>query len=139
MAAISITAANVLASASAVISKEYTFGATITAGQLVYLNSSSQWVLLDSDAAATGNGITDKRGITLCGGSLNQPASVCLSDTDFTPGGTLSNGLAIYNSTTAGGITFADIPTTAAYPVFVGIAKSTTKMNLFPVASGVVI
>lgn len=139
MAAISITAASVLASATASIRKEYTFGATVTAGQVVYLNTSNQWVLADSDAASTGNGITDTMGIALNGGASGQPAAVCVEDSDFTPGGTLTNGLAVYLFTTAGAISQADIPTTAAYPVCLGIAKSTSKMVLKRVASGVVI
>jgi hypothetical protein len=138
MAAISITAASVLASSSAVVSKEYTFGATVTAGQAVYLNSSNQWVLADSDAAATGNGINDKQGLALHGGASGQPAAVVLEDPDFTPGGTLTNGLAVYLFTTAGAIAH-DVPTTPAYPVCFGVAKSATKMNLRRVASGAVI
>lgn len=139
MAAIAITAASVVASSAAVIRKEYTFGATVTAGQVVYLNTSNQWVLADSDAASTGNGISDLMGIALNGGSSGQPAAVCVEDTDFTPGGTLTNGLAVYLFTTAGAISQADIPTTAAYPVVLGVAKSTSKMVLRRVASGAVI
>jgi hypothetical protein len=138
MADIAITAASVLASSAAQIRKEYTAGATITAGQAVYLNTSNQWVLLDLNAAATGNGITDLRGIALHGASSGQPLAVCVSDTDFTPGGTLTNGTVVYGSNTAGGITH-DVPTTGAYPVVLGIPKSTTKMNLQPFASGAVI
>lgn len=139
MAAIAITAANVLASAAAVFSREYSFGyAAATAGQLVYRNSSNQWALVDLDGNL-GTGLNDFRGITYNGGGLNQPAVVVTSDPDFTPGGTVSNGLVVYGFTTAGAISFADIPTTAAYPVVVGIAKSATKMNLNIFASGAVI
>lgn len=138
MAAISITAANVLASAAATIRREYAFGATVTAGQLVYLNSSNQWALVDQDGNL-GTGLNDLRGIALNNGGINQPAAVCTADPDFTPGGTVSNGLVVYGFTTAGAITFADIPTTAAYPVVVGLAKSATKMVLNIFASGVVI
>lgn len=138
MAAISITAANVIASAAAVTRKEYAFGATITAGQLVYLNSSNQWALVDLDGNL-GTGLNDVRGVALNGGAINQPAVVVTSDTDFTPGGTLTNGLVVYGFTTAGAISQADIPGSGAYPVVVGIAKSTTKMNLNCFASGAVI
>lgn len=138
MAAISITAANVLASSAAVIRREYTSGATVTAGQLVYLNASNQWALVDIDANL-GCGVSDLRGITLNGASSGQPLAVCTSDTAFTPGGTLSNGLVVYGSVTAGGITYADIPGANAYPVVVGIAKSTTVLNLNPFASGAII
>lgn len=138
MAAISITAGSVIASAAAIILSQFTFAAAVTQGQVVYKNSNNQWALADSDGAL-GTGINDLRGIALNGGSLNQPAQVCIADPDFTPGGTLSNGLAVYLFTTPGAMSFADIPTTAAYPVFLGLAKSTTKMNLNPSASGVII
>jgi hypothetical protein len=139
MADITITAASVLASSSAVRRKEYNFGyAAATAGQHVYLDSSNLWQRVDSNAAATGNEITALSGITLNGGGSNQPADVCVYDTDFTPGGTLTNGLAVYSSVNAGAITH-DIPTTGAYPRVLGLAKSTTKMVLNPTASGAVI
>ncbi|HSV73461.1 MAG TPA: hypothetical protein VLH79_06855 [Chthonomonadales bacterium] len=136
MADISITAASVLASSSAVIEKRYTFGATVTGGQGVVLDDNEQWQPYDSNGT-TNHEITRKRGIALHGGASGQPAAVCLKDADFTPGGPLTNGTAVYASTTAGGIAH-DIPTTGAYPVCYGLPKSTTKMNLLPVASGAV-
>jgi hypothetical protein len=138
MADISITAANVIASATAVVRKEYNFGAAVTAGQLVYLDTNNKWQLADADAAVTGNGITDLRGIALAGGANNQPAAVVTEDSDFTPGGTLTNGTAVYGSDNAGAVTH-DVPSTSSFPVSLGIAKSTSKMVLKPVASGVVI
>ncbi len=138
MAAISITAANVIASAAATIRRDYLFGATVTAGQLVYLNASSQWALVDTDGNL-GTGINDLRGIALDGGALNQPAAVCTNDPSFTPGGTLVNGLTVYGFTTPGSISSTDVPTTGQYPVIVGIPKSTSVLNLTIFASGVVI
>lgn len=138
MADIAVTAASVLASSVAVTSKQYNFGATVTAGQLVYLNSSNLWVLADSDASATGNGVTDVRGFALNGGANGQPATVVLEDVTYTPGGTLANGVPYFSGSNAGGFT-ATIPTTGNYPVFLGIAKSTTTMNLKPVAGGTIV
>lgn len=139
MADISITAANVLASAAAVIRREYNIGyAAATAGQHVYLDTSNLWQKVDSNAAVTGNELTALCGILLNGGGIGQPAVVCTNDTAFTPGGTLTNGSTVYSSTTAGGITH-DVPASGAYPRVLGVAKSTTVMNLQPVASGVVI
>lgn len=135
---ITITAANVLASSTATISKQYNFGATVTAGQAVYLDSSNEWQLLDTNAAATGNGVSDTRGIALNGGASGQPAAVVIEDTAFTPGGTLTNGSAVYGSITAGGVTH-DVPATGAYPVYLGQAKSTSQMVLKINASGAVI
>lgn len=139
---LSVTAASVVASSSATIERQYNFGATITAGQAVYLDESvtpAVWKLIDRDAAVTGNELTTKAGIALVGGASGQPGVVCTKDPDFTPGATLTNGITIYTSDTAGGITSADIPTTGDYPRVLGVAKSTTKMNLNPTASGVVI
>lgn len=136
MADISITAANVAASTSAKIERRYPFGATITAGQDVVLDDSLTWQAYDSNGTQW-HEITRVRGISLNGGASGQPAAVVTKDSDFAPGGTLTPGTAVYGSTTAGGVTH-DIPTTGAYPVSLGVAKSTTKMNLNPTATGVV-
>jgi hypothetical protein len=139
MADISITAASVLASSSAVIDRLHNFGATVTTGQSVYLDPTAlTWKLIDSNAAATGNELTTVKGVALHGGANGQPAAVVLEDPDFTPGGTLTNGSAVFTSTTAGGITH-DVPSSGAYPTFLGLAKSTTKLNLRPCSSGAVI
>ncbi len=139
MADISITAASVLASAQATIRREFNFGyAAATAGQHVYLDTSNLWQKVDANAGATGNELTALSGIALNGGGIGQPASVCVADPGFTPGGTLTNGSTVYSSNTAGGITH-DVPVTGVYPRSLGIPKSTTVMNLQPVASGVII
>lgn len=138
MADISITATAVVASAAAIINRNLNAGATVTAGQAVYLDASTNtWKLVDSNAAVTGNELSTQKGIALNGASAGQPLAVVIKDTDFTPGGTLTNGTAVYTSTTAGGVTH-DVPTTGAYPTSLGIAKSTTKMNLNPTSSGAV-
>lgn len=135
---LSVTAGSVLASSSAIINRNFNAGATMTTGQPVYLDTStSTWKLIDSNAAVTGNELATTKGIALNGAASGQPVAVCTKDTDFTPGCTLTNGTAVYTSVTAGGITH-DIPTTGAYPTVLGIAKSTTKMNLDPTASGAV-
>lgn len=139
MADLSVTAANVIASAQATVLKDYNFGATVTAGQAVYLDSSTYtWKLVDSNAAITGNELTTIKGIALNGGASGQPANVAIKDPDFTPGATLTNGAALFTSVTAGAIAH-DVPTTGAYPTVLGIAKSTSKLNLNPTASGAVI
>lgn len=139
MADLSVTAANVLASSAATILRQYNFGATVTTGQAVYLdNSTYTWKLIDSNAAVTGNELATTKGIALVSGASGQPADVCIRDTSFTPGATLTNGTSVYTSVTAGGITH-DIPGSGAYPTFLGTAKSTTTMNLNPTSSGAVI
>ena len=139
MADISITAANVLPSAAAIINRNFLAGATITAGQPVYLDSTtSTWKPIDSNAASTGNELATTKGIALNSAASGQIIDVCVKDTDFTPGGTLTNGATVYTSVTSGGITH-DVPTTGAYPTVLGVAKSATKMNLNPISSGAII
>lgn len=136
MADISITAGNVLASTTADIERRFKYGATITAGQAVFLDDSLLWQLYDSNLG-TGYEATRRRGVALVGGASGQPGVVVMKDADFTPGGTLTNGGAVFASTTAGGITH-DVPASGAFPVVLGIAKSASKMNLNPTASGAV-
>lgn len=139
MADIAITAANVLASAAAIIIRGYNYGATVTAGQAVYFDTATNtWKLIDANAAVTGNELATTKGIALNGGASGQPADVCVRDTDFTPGGTLTNGGTVYASANAGGVTH-DIPAAGHYPTVLGVAKSTSKMNLNPTSSGAVI
>jgi hypothetical protein len=139
MADISITAANVLASSAATIIRQYNYGATVSTGQAVYLDSSAlTWKLIDNNAAVTGNELATLKGIALNTGASGQPADICVKDTDFTPGGTLTNGSTVYTSTTAGGIAH-DVPASGVYPTVLGVAKSTTKLNLNPISSGAVI
>lgn len=137
MPALSVTAASVIASTRATISYDYTrASAGQTAGQTVYKNSANQWALYDANAVTLG--VDDLVGILLDGGGINQPAAVCLKDPDFTPGATMTVGLVIYGSITAGGITMAEIPTTGEQTLVLGAAKTTTKMNLNPFNTGVV-
>ena len=141
MAVISITAANVKGSTSAQRVRQYNAAAATTAGQAVYLSTTTNlWTLLDIDAALTGNGPTDIIGIAENGApGANQPLVVVIRDDNFTFGGTGTNGLVLYGSTTAGGVSVADIPTTGSYPVALGVLSSTTTMVLRPAASGVII
>ncbi len=139
MAAIAITAANVLGSSLATRLSQYKSAAAITAGQLVYLNASNAWALVDDDASL-GTLTTDIRGLAENSApGAGQPLTVVTADPNFTIGGTVSNGLVIYGFTTAGAITFADIPAAGAKPVVVGIANSATTAVINIFATGVVI
>ncbi len=133
MSDISITAASVLAGANAKrrVGKA---GATITAGQVVYEDSSdsNKFKLADADASAATAKVA---GIALHGASSGQPLEIDSDDDDFTPGGTLSLSAAgdtgIYVlSGTAGGIAPVDDLAAGDYPVILGVAKSATKMIL---------
>lgn len=133
MSDVSITAANVLAGANAKKGRGIA-GATITAGQTLYEDPSDSFKLklADSNASST----TAKCvGIALHGASSGQPIEYDIEDDDFTPGGTLSLSAAADDgvyvlSGTAGGIAPIGDLASGMYPVILGVAKSTTKMNL---------
>ena len=137
MADLSITAANVKASSQATVLRQYPFGVTVTQGQVVYLDANNRWVLMDADAAATGNGVSDKRGIALNAASNTQPAEVAIKDPAFTIGATLTNGVSYYASPNAGGVEVIAAVGSANYPTFLGAAISTTQINLNPTAAGI--
>ncbi len=139
MAAIAVTAGNVLEGANAK-KRVMTAGATVTAGQVVYESGGKAYLAqcdgTQAEAAAVG--------ITLGGAAANQPVVVDTEDDDFTPGGTLvltaagGAGLVIV-SATAGGIEMAvsaTMPLSGSYPTVVGVAKTTTKMYLKVIGPG---
>ena len=125
MANLSITAANVLASAAA--QKERgTAGATITAGQPLYKDSSDSDKLKPAQATASKQGFV---GIALNGAASGQPVEYVTRDTELTIGATVAVGIVYVLSATAGAICpHADL-TTGDYGVVVGIGISTTKIS----------
>lgn len=140
MADLSITAASVLASANCAPTKQYLAGATITQGALVYLDpTTNTWKLTDADASSAGNLSNSRIGIALVGGSANQPMDVAERDVFFTPGATLTNGVAYYASRNAGGICAVADVGSGNYATFVGIARTTAVLNLNPTASGITV
>lgn len=133
MSDISITAASVVAISDDIA--HGTAGATITAGQVVYKDSVTGKYLLADNNAATVAARTPS-GIALHGASLNQPLAV-LKSGDVTIGGTLTAGVAVYLSGTAGGICPVADLTTGMYPTILGIAESATVLRLNIQPSGV--
>jgi hypothetical protein len=116
-------------------------GVTITAGQIVYLESSSNtWKLADADASAATSGSGGAIGLAAGGASTGQQFVVVLSDDNLTVGGTLLMTAPIYVlSGTAGGIApIADLAA-ADYPVVLLIARSTTKAVFKPVRGPAVV
>lgn len=136
MTDISITPASVLPSTDATIERG-TAGATITAGQVVYLESSSgQFKLADCDHATAA--IRSPRGIALHGASSGQPLQILRSGL-ITIGGTMTAGVAYYLSKVAGGIApVADIAS-GGYATVLGIATSTTVLKVNITESGVAV
>lgn len=134
MADITITAANVLAGAGASVSRG-TAGATITAGQVVYLDTADgRWKLADNNSATAL--VRNPGGIALNGASNGQPLAV-LTEGPITIGGTVVAGTAYYLSDTPGGICpVADLGA-GEYPSIIGIATSAAVLSVKINASGV--
>lgn len=127
MADLSLTPTNVLATGGS-RSVGGTAGAAITAGQVVYLESSSgTYKLADCDSATAE--VRSPAGIALNGAGAGQPVQV-LKSGPITLGSVLTAGVTYYLSPTAGGICpVADVQS-ADYPVILGIAKSGTVLDV---------
>jgi hypothetical protein len=133
MADISITAANVVAGSDAV-RESGTAGATVTAGQLVYLDTSDmKYKLADSNGAAA---LRVPNGIALNGASNGQPL-VIQKGGDITIGGTLTAGIPYFLSDTPGGLCPLPDIGTGEYSCIIGIAKSTSVLAVNIQPSGV--
>lgn len=126
MSDLSITAANVIAGSDDII--RASAGETITAGQPVYKDPTSlKFMKADSDSATAHS--HEVIGIALNGAALNQPLAVQKSG-PITIGATLTAGTAYYLSSNAGGICpLADVGT-GEEVVLLGLATSTTVLDL---------
>lgn len=128
MADLTITAANVVAGSGAKINKQYNAGASITAGQAVYLESSSSTYKLADNDSATAE-VRSPAGIALHAAASGQPLAV-LSQGPITIGATVAVGDVLCLSSTAGGICpYADIAA-GDYATILGIATSTTSVDI---------
>lgn len=134
MADISVTATSVVAGSDA-NTVAGTIGEAFTAGQMVYKSSAThKFMLADADSATVEARTPD--GMALNGGALNQPCVVQKSG-DVTLNAVLTAGVAYYLSGTAGGICpVADVGS-GEYSCVLGIAKSTTVLDLNIQPSGV--
>lgn len=131
---LTITAASVVAGADAVISNG-TAGETLTAGQPVYLSSTShKWLKADADSATAE--VRQARGVTLNGAAVNQPITVQTGGS-LTIGATLTAGAPYWLSGTAGGIAPTADLSTGEYVDLVGLATSTTVLKLTFAYTGV--
>lgn len=133
MADLSVTAANVLASTSAAGVATGTAGATITAGQAVYLDSATGTLKL---AVKTSLAAAAAVGIALNGGASGQPIKYVYQDDDFTPGATLVTGTSYAVGATAGNLAPVADLASGNYATFMMIAKSTTKAILRVLPTG---
>lgn len=113
-------------------------GATIPAGSVVYLDTETtgKWQLADSDAATAAARGLGRTGIALNSASLNQPLVVQTSGL-ITLGAVLTAGTAYYLSDNPGMLCpLADI-TGGDYFVLLGMATTTSILNLDVQYSGV--
>lgn len=132
MADLSITAANVLAASGAVI-QSGTLGATGTAGQVVYLDSSTQKLrLADADLSVAAAEVV---GILLNGGGDGQPIDYVLSG-GVDVGATLTVGEIYVLSGTAGGIAPEADLASSDWVTVLGVATAADNLKLSIIASG---
>jgi hypothetical protein len=132
---ISITAASVVPSASAKFATK-TAGATITAGQVVYedTSDSNKVKLADTDSATALARVVF--GIAAGGAAAGQPVRIIREDPALTLGAVVAIGDIIILSGTAGAICPSTDAATGDYVTFLAVATSTTVVNFKPVASG---
>lgn len=138
MADITITAANCVRVAGSV-NKNYNAGASITAGQSVYLKTSdSTWRLAQADGTAEEAGSGTIVGVALHAAASGQPLAV-QTDGTITIGGTVVAGTIYVVATTAGGIApWADLATTNKVTVL-GYATTSAIIAINPIITGVAI
>jgi hypothetical protein len=136
MPAISVTAASVVAVSDATIVRDFNFGATVTAGQAVYLDvavTPNVWKLADADSTALTAAAT---GIALNGGASGQPAAVQKAGV-INIGGTVVVGTWYVVDGTPGGICPTSDLATNDWSTLVGVGVTATNINLQFKASGV--
>ncbi|MBB4235049.1 DUF2190 family protein [Rhizobium esperanzae] len=138
MADITLTPASVVAGTGAT-TKTGTAGAAIAAGDFVYLDTATtgKWQLADSDAAsAEARGQTGNIGVALNSAAANQPI-VVQTGGPVTLGAVFTAGQTLYLSDTPGKLCpLADI-TGGDYYTIVGLASSTSVLNIDFQYSGV--
>jgi len=128
----SITPGSVIASAQA-RKVTGTAGATITAGQLVYLDPvTNTYKLADANGASP---LYKVAGIALNGASSGQRITVCTSDPSFTPGTAVNPGEVFIASATPGGIAPFSDAATGWFVTVLGPGIGSNKIKLDPFRS----
>ena len=140
MADLTITAANVATGTDAKTANG-TAGATITAGQALYIDAtdSNKIKLADANASLATSALV---GVSLHAALSGQPITYQISG-EMNPGATLAVGTIYVLSATAGGIAPAapgvtDLAT-GMYTNIVGIGKTATNMKLVIATAGVAV
>jgi hypothetical protein len=139
MADLTITAANMVPASDAVIEHGRFAGATITRGQVVYLDSADGLLKL-CDANSGTAAVRQPYGIALQDVGSGQPLAVQKGG-GLGFGAILTVGIWYGASATAGGIAPVSDQTTGWYPSILGYATTTGNLQMLtggPVYSGVV-
>lgn len=134
MADLSITAANVI-SGEGSQTETGVAGAAVTAGQAVYLDATTDTYKLSDSNSATA-AARSVRGIALHAAASGQPLTIHRSG-PLTIGATLTANAAYCLSDTPGGICPAADVGAGEYMVQIGLAASTTVLNVRPIETGV--
>ncbi len=139
MADLTITASQVLPVSDSTVQAQGTAGATITAGQALYLDSSTNTLkLAQADGTAAEAAIV---GVALVGASSSQPVVYATGgDVTIGAGAAPANGTVYVVSATAGGICpTADVTTSGYRRSLVGTGIGSNKIRLHIVNTGGVI
>jgi hypothetical protein len=133
MAALSITAANVLHSSSATVFTG-TAGGTITQGQPLYLDGiTNTWKLAN---ALLTNSV---QGVATVGASNGQDMVICSRDPNFVPGFTSTTGNVVILGNVAGQLNPYEDRASGWYVTSLGVMISTTRMNFYITGSNAAI
>lgn len=135
MTALTVTPGSVTAVAGA-ITEQGRAGATITAGQVVYKDSSQLYQLADADSATAA--AREGWGIALNGAAANQPLTVLRSG-DINIGATVTVGEIYVLDTTAGGVAPEGDLASGEYVVVIGVGITTGRLRVAFINSGVAV
>lgn len=125
MADLTITAANVVAASGSTV-KPATAGATITAGQVVYVDTTDSNLIKVADC--TSATAYKAVGIALNGASAGQPIDYVTKSNDLDLGATLTVGT-VYVLSASGGICPTTDLLTGDYTVFIGVADTASSLR----------
>jgi hypothetical protein len=136
MADLSITAASVVADPSA-IQESGQAGEALTAGKIAYLDPTSRKLMLADSNSATA-AARKARGMVLNSGALNQPVRICTGG-EVTVGSVLTKGTIYALSETPGGLQPVADLASGEDVCIIGVALSTSVLDISINAPGVTI
>lgn len=134
MADLTVTASSVLANSGSAV-EHGTAAAALTAGQVLYKDDATgRYGLADSNSATAG--VRVPVGIALHAAATGQPVAV-LTRGPITIGATLAAGTTYALSETPGGLQPTADLASGEYPSIIGMATSTTVLNVKIQSAGV--